>query len=175
MLTLNRLDMIGLFVLFVLFLYVKDIAQFLNSNLDTLPIRFAAILLILAASSYNKLVALGVFLLITAVYIQHDYNDINTILGGSFGSSPLLKSNEEHNRALSQLDQGGYADETSDTMDFTSKTEDQDNEFKAPDSSIDEKHVLSAENLGSRSQNLFPDDSRHVNAMEHGNKNGYFD
>jgi len=137
--------------------------------------RFAAILILLGVTAYNKLVALGVFLLITAVYIQHHYNDINTILGGSFGSNPLSKTNDGHSHALSQLDQGGYADETSDTMDFTSKTEDQDNEFKAPDSSIDEKHVLTAENLGSRSQNLFPDDSKHVNAMEHGNKNGFFD
>jgi hypothetical protein len=175
MLTLNRLDMLVIFVIFILFVYVKQVTIFLNSNLDTLPMRFAAILILLGVTSYNKLVALGVFLLITAVYIQHHYNDINTILGGSFTSNPLSMTNDENRHVLSQLDHGGYADEVSDTMDFTSKMEDQDNEFKAPDSSIDEKYVLNTEPLGTRSQNLFPDDSKHMNAMEHGNKNGYSD
>jgi hypothetical protein len=77
--------------------------------------------------------------------------------------------------ALNKLDQGGNADESYDSSDFTSKAEDQDNEFKHPDHSIDEKHALITEPLASRSASLFPDDSRHVSAMEQGNKDGYFD
>lgn len=170
MVSLNPLDILGLFVLFIIFVYVKEVAQFLNLSLNTLPIRFAAILIILGAASYNKLVALGFFILITAIYIQDHHNDINTILGGSIQSNSFHSKNET--TFMSQLDQGGYADETSDTMEFISRTEDQDNEFKAPSSSIDEKHVLNSE---PRLQNLFPDDSKNANSMEHGNKNGFFD
>ena len=81
----------------------------------------------------------------------------------------------KYSSAMNKLDHGGSADETYDTSDFTSKTEDQDNEFKHPDHSIDEKHALITEPLGSRSASLFPDDSKHVNALEHGNKDGYSD
>jgi hypothetical protein len=77
--------------------------------------------------------------------------------------------------AINKLDQGGSADENYDSSDFTSKAEDQDNEFKHMDSSIDEKHALLTEPLGSKSASLFPDDSRHVSAMEQGNKGGYSD
>jgi hypothetical protein len=81
----------------------------------------------------------------------------------------------KYNNVMNKLDQGGVSDESLDTMDFTSKSDDQDNEFKPSDSSIDEKHVLNSEGLGSRSQSLFPDDSKHANVLEHGNKNGFFD
>jgi len=74
---------------------------------------------------------------------------------------------------MAKLDHGGEADESYDSSDFTSKTEDQDNEFIKADSSIDEKHAILTEAHSSKVVDLFPDDTKHVNAMEHGNRNGY--
>lgn len=162
--------------LFISFLCISQITATLKSSLDTLPMRLAAVIIVLGSISYDKYVALGLFLVITAIYIQHHHEDILGIIGtknnmGAVGHS----SGEKYNGAFQRLEHGGHADESYDVGDFTSKAEDQDNEFKPVDSSIDEKHALNTEPLGSRSQNLFPDDSKHVNAMEHGNRNGYSD
>ena len=167
----------GLVLLFASFLFVPQLTDMLKSNLDTLPMRFVAIILILASLSYNKFLALGLFLVISAVYIQHHHNDVLNILGSANNMAALQAGNagSKHASALNKLDQGGSADESYDTSDFTSKMEDQDNEFKQADHSIDEKHALITEPLGSRSASLFPDDSKHVNAMEQGNKDGYFE
>jgi hypothetical protein len=167
----------GLVLLFASFLLVPQLTNMLKSSLDTLPMRFAAIILVLGSLSYNKFLALGLFLVIMAIYIQHHHDEVLNVLGSAnmaafdqAGNAGAKTSN-----ALNKLDQGGSADESYDSSDFTSKTEDQDNEFKNPDHSIDEKHALITEPLGSRSASLFPDDSRHVNAMEQGNKDGYSD
>jgi len=140
--------------------------------------RFVAIILILASLSYNKFLALGLFLVVMAIYIQHHHGDVLNILGSANNMRAFNQSGNAGSRypsAVNKLDQGGSADESYDSSDFTSKTEDQDNEFKQPDHSIDEKHALITEPLGSKSASLFPDDSRHVNAMEQGNKDGYSD
>ena len=147
----------------------------MKSSLDTLPMRLAAVILILGSVSYDKYLALGVFLVISAVYIQHHHEDVLGVLGTKNNGEFAQLSDEKYNNAMQRLDHGGHADESYDIGDFTSKAEDQDNEFKPVDSSINEKHALNTEPLGSRSQSLFPDDSKHVNAMEHGNKNGYTD
>ena len=167
----------GLVLLFASFLLVPQLTNMLKSSLDTLPMRFAAIILVLGSLSYNKFLALGLFLVIMAIYIQHHHDEVLNVLGSAnmaafdqAGNAGAKTSN-----ALNKLDQGGSADESYDSSDFTSKTEDQDNEFKNPDYSIDEKHALITEPLGSRSASLFPDDSRHVSAMEQGNKDGYSD
>jgi len=164
-----------LIILFICFLFVPQITATMKSSLDTLPMRLAAVIFILGSVSYDKYLALGVFLVISAVYIQHHHEDVLGVLGtrnnGGFGEL----SDEKYNNTMQRLDHGGSADESYDIGDFTSKAEDQDNEFKPVDSSIDEKHALNTEPLGSRSQSLFPDDSKHVNAMEHGNRNGYSD
>lgn len=167
----------GLVLLFASFLFVPQLTDMLKSNLDTLPMRFVAIILILASLSYNKFLALGLFLVICAIYIQHHHDDVLNILGSANNMASIQAGNagSKHPSALNKLDQGGSADESYDSSDFTSKTEDQDNEFKHSDHSIDEKHALITEPLGSKSASLFPDDSKHVNAMEHGNKDGYFD
>jgi len=138
--------------------------------------RFVAIILVLASLSYNKFLALGLFLVICAIYIQHHNEDVLNILGSAnMATVDQVGNAGSKYTALNKLDQGGNADESYDSSDFTSKAEDQDNEFKHVDSSIDEKHTLLTEPLGSRSASLFPDDSRHVSAMEQGNKDGYFD
>jgi hypothetical protein len=166
----------GLVLLFASFLFVPQLTDMLKSSLDTLPMRFAAIILILGSLSYNKFLALGLFLVIMAIYIQHHHDDVLNVLG----SANMAAFDQAGNAgakysAINKLDQGGSADESYDSSDFTSKTEDQDNEFKQSDHSIDEKHALLTEPLGSRSSSLFLDDSKHVDALEQGNKNGYFD
>jgi hypothetical protein len=168
----------GLVLLFASFLFVPQLTSMLKSSIDTLPMRFLAIILILASLSYNKFLSLGLFLVISAIYIQHHNDDVISIVGlanmAAFDQSGNAGSNY-NSAAINKLDQGGSADESYDSSDFTSKAEDQDNEFKHADSSIDEKHALLTEPLGSRSASLFPDDSRHVSAMEQGNKGGYSD
>jgi hypothetical protein len=162
-------------VTFIAFLFVPTITKTLDYSLDTLPIRFLAILLVLGALSYDKLVAIGIFMLILAIYIQHHHNEVVGIIGTVNNVSAFNKSSMSGSSAIQKLDHGGVADETHDTSDFTPRHEDQDNEFKYREASIDEKHALITEPLGSRAQTLFPDDSRHVNDMEHGNKNGHSD
>jgi len=164
----------GIVLLFASFFLVPQITHMLRSSIDTLPMRFAAVILVLGSLSYNKFMALGLFLVIMAIYIHHHHDAVLEVLGTANNLSSL-SSGQGANIALSKLDKGGHAEESYDSSDFTSKTEDQDNEFKATDSSIDEKHVLNSEGLGSKSESLFPDDSRHVNALEQGNKHGYSD
>jgi hypothetical protein len=167
----------GLVLLFASFLFVPQLTNMLKSNLDSLPMRLAAIILILGSLSYNKFLSLGIFLVVMAIYIQHHHDDVLNVLGSANMAAfdQVGNAGSKLSSALNKLDHGGNADESYDTSDFTSKTEDQDNEFKHPDHSIDEKHALITEPLGSKSASLFPDDSKHVNAMEHGNKDGYSD
>lgn len=169
-------EICALIFLFICFLFVPQITASLKGSLDTLPMRLATVFILLAAISYDRYLALGAFLVVTAVYIQHHHEDILGVLGttNNIGRIGALDA-EKYNSTMQKLDHGGHADETYDSGDFTSKAEDQDNEFKPVDSSINEKHALNSEPLGSRSLNLFPDDSKHMNAMEHGNKNGYSD
>lgn len=167
----------GLVLLFASFLFVPQLTNMLKSSLDSLPMRFAAIILILGSLSYNKFLALGIFLVVMAIYIDHHHDDVLSVLGSANMAAfdQVGNAGSKISSALNKLDNGGNADESYDSSDFTSKTEDQDNEFKHPDHSIDEKHALITEPLGSKSASLFPDDSKHVNAMEHGNKDGYSD
>jgi hypothetical protein len=164
---------VPLLFLLVIFLLVPQITPMLDSRLNSLPMRFAAVLMVLAAFSYDKVIALGVFLVITAIYIQHHDNDILSVLGTANNMAAYSGSDSTYAKTMGKLDKGGQADESYDSSDFTSKTEDQDNEFSKGESSIDEKHALLTEPLGSKSSALFPDDSKHVSAMEHGNKDGY--
>jgi hypothetical protein len=161
-----------LILLFISFLLVPQITATLKSSLDTLPVRLLAAIVVLGSVSYDRYLALGVLLVVAAIYIQHHHEDIMGIVGteNNYG---LFDKGSKYNSTMQKLDHGGHADESYDTGDFTSKAEDQDNEFKPVDSSIDEKHALNTEPLGSRSQNLFPEDSRNVNSMENSNRNGY--
>jgi hypothetical protein len=166
-----------LIALLLAFLVINKISWRLGSTLDTVPVRIAFILIILGSLSYDKYLALGLFILITGLYIHHHNRDVMAILGGGniTGEYKSDTSNEWYSHAMKRLEHGGASDETYDTADFTSRPESQDNEFRAPSHSIDEKHSLDTEHLGTRSERLFPDDSKHVEALEHGNKNGYSD
>ena len=167
------MTVIVLLVLLLVFLFVPQITRTIKSNLDTLPMRFAAVFIVLAALSYDILLALGIFMIIVALYIQHDHDDILSVLGSANNMSAFNSNESNYSKAMAKLDHGGEADESYDSSDFTSKTEDQDNEFTKADSSIDEKHALLTEAHSSKVVDLFPDDTKHVNAMEHGNRNGY--
>jgi hypothetical protein len=167
------MTVIVLLVLLLIFLFVPQISRTIKSNLDTLPVRFAAVFIVLAALSYDILLALGIFMIIVALYIQHDHDDILSVLGSANNMSAFNSKESNYSKAMAKLDHGGEADESYDSSDFTSKTEDQDNEFIKADSSIDEKHALLTEAHSSKVVDLFPDDTKHVNAMEHGNRNGY--
>jgi len=176
MISKHPTETIVLVGIFISFLCIAPITRSLKTGLDTLPMRLAAVIVVLGAVFYDRYIALGLFLLITAIYIQHDHEDILNILGTSNNSSSFNSGlNQKYNSTMQKLEHGGEADEAYDTADFTSKAEDQDNEFRPVDSSINEKHTLNSEPLGSKAQSLFSDDSKHVNAMEHGNKNGYND
>ena len=152
-----------------IFLAIPSIVDSLGSSLDSIPMRFAAAIAILAIMPYDRLVALAGFMVISAIYIQRHQVD----LSGVVSSSTMAALSEfKTPEAMESLDQGGHADETLDTMDFVSKEEDQDNEFYATGSSINEKHALQTEGLGSRSQSLFPDDSRGAEHLANSNRNG---
>jgi hypothetical protein len=135
--------------------------------------RFAAVFIVLAALSYDILLALGIFMIIVALYIQHHHDDVLSVLGSANNMSAFNSNETNYSKTMGKLDHGGEADESYDSSDFTSKTEDQDNEFIKADSSIDEKHALLTEAHSSKVVDLFPDDTKHVSAMEHGNRNGY--
>jgi len=167
---------IGLLILLLIsFLFVSKISRNAGTILDTIPIRLLAVILVLGSFSYDRYLALAVFMVVCAVYINHHHYDILTILDGGKIVGTYEDDPEKYSYAMRKLEQGGVSDESYDTADFTSKYEDQDNEFRAPSHSIDEKHALDTEPLGTRSESLFPDDSRRVEALEHGNKNGYSD
>jgi len=174
---LDPIEIGGLVLLGATFLLVPQITVMLKSSLDTLPMRLAAVLIILGSVTYNKYLALGVFLVIMAVYVDHHHGDVLSIIGSTNMSAfdPSSNAGVKFSNAMDNLDHGGSSDETYDSSDFTSKQEDQDNEFKSADHSMDEKHALITEPLGSKAANLFPNDSKHVDAMEHGNRNGYSD
>jgi hypothetical protein len=163
---------IALIGLLAIFLLTPIVTESMGSLLDTVPIRIAATVIILASVAYDKFIALGIFMVISAIYIQHHQNDLDSI---TQSGSPISFKDLKSPKAMDNLEQGGHAGESHDEMDFTSKQEGQDNEFNKVDSSIDEKHTLQTEGLGSKSQSLFPDDSHHADSMMHGNRNGNHD
>lgn len=166
-------QMLVILFLGVLFLATPMVAQYMDSLLDTLPMRLAVLIVLLGVVAYDKLIALGLFMVIMAVYIQHHQDDLMSVIGAQ--GAPYKKS-FQNSDVMAELDHGGHADETYDTADFIPKEEDHDNEFhRANGPSIDEKHALNTEHLGTRSQSLFPDDARHANSLEHSNRNGHHD
>jgi hypothetical protein len=91
---------------------------------------------------------------------------------GYKGERPLPLSMFNDPPAMNRLYHGGHADETTDVIDYMPKPSIQDNAFSKAGSSVDEKHVLESEVLGSRAQRLFADDSEHANSLERGNSDG---
>ena len=174
----SHVQILSLLVLFVLFLGVPTISKMLGSTLDLLPIRFLAVVLILASVRYDGLISLGVFLVIAALYIHHHNNDLSTIRLTSSSSSTTMKPHVrfETPAAMDHLEDGGQADITDDMMDFMPKRDVQDNEVHADaQSSINEKHILGSEPLGaSKAQGLFSDEMRNARNIEQWSKDGSF-
>ena len=156
-----------LVVLFVAFLSVPWFTKTLGKKLDSLPIRFAAVILILAMIPYDSMVALALFLVITAIYVQHHQNDLANISGTSISMVESKSATLSHT-----MEAGGHASETTDSMEFVPNGEEQDNKFEQAGNSIDEKHALLTEPLGSKAQGLFAEDVDHARNMENGNRNG---
>jgi len=170
----SPIQIVSIVVLFFVFLSVPNVSRRLGSLLDTLPMRFAAVILILAVLPYDRFIALGLFLVIVGIYIQHHTNDLTVALGSKNSETGDYRSAVESIQdpsAMKSLHRGGHADETHDAMDFIPKTSDQDNHFE-PVGSIDEKHVLQTEQLGSKSQSLFGEDLRAAQTMEKENSYG---
>ena len=156
-----------LIVLFVVFMFVPKVTATLGRNLDALPMRLAAVILVLVAIGHDKLIGLGAFLVVTAVYIQHHQNDLTGLTTTMSAFNPYAIP-----KASVNLEHGGNADESYETADYTPQKEDQDNEFEPVGHSQDEKQVLVSETLGSRSQAIFNDDMKHAEAMAMSNRNG---
>ena len=172
---MNRQQLVGLAILLLTFLFASNISKALGSALDSLPIRFLAVLLILGSFTYDKVISVGVFLVVAGIYIHHHHLNVLNITGTINNLASYNNAGTENSEAVSKLDQGGVADESYETSEFTPRQEDQDNEFDYAERSMNEKHVLLTEPLGSRSQNIFPEDIKHATLAEHGNRNGYSD
>ena len=156
-------------VLFLTFLAVPSLARSLGHTLDTLPMRFAAVILILAIIPYDRLVALGLFLVIAGLYIQRHHDDVLSVTN----NKQFLVDDIQDPAAMKMLHQGGRAQETYDTDDFGGTTKDVDDTFEPGYGSIDEKHALPTEPLGSnKAQSLFGEEMRNAEALQYGNRNG---
>jgi hypothetical protein len=160
----------ALAALLLAFMLVPQISELLGRSLDTVPFRIAATLLILVAVGYDKFVALGAFLVIAAVYIQHHQNDLlgletpGQLSALSPYEIPIVKPSIQH---------GGHADEIHEPIDYMPRSDATSNKFKPVDVSHDEKHALESEVLGSRAQVLFKEDTQHAAELEHGNRDGH--
>jgi hypothetical protein len=163
-------NLLGLLFLFVAFMFVPKITNSLGRILDTLPIRLAAAILVLASISYDKFIGLGVFLVVVAVYIMHHQNDLIGIT--SRGELVAAANPYSIPKMTVDLEDGGHADETYETSDFTPQKEDHDNEFSPVGHSQDEKNVLVSETLGSKAAIMFDSDMKHAEAMAMANRNG---
>ena len=170
----TTLQIAALVILFIGFLCVPAIAKAVGPTLDSLPMRFAAVILILAVLPYDKLVALGLFLFIGALYVERHHDTLLSVLdkvSTSDGSLRFPVDAIQDAEAMKVLHQGGHAAESHDTMDFMPKQSAQDNEFESV-GSIDTKHALATEPLGSKSQSLFQEEMRNAKAMQRGNSDG---
>ena len=172
----SQVQIVSLAVLFALFLGVPTISKMLGSTLDLLPIRLAAVLIILASVHYDSLVSLAVFLLIAALYIHHHNNDLMRI-NVSMNSKFSDLNNTSSTPAMNVLHHGGHADITDDHMDFMPKRDMQDNDVDQvhTSSTVNEKYVLPSEPLGaSKAQNLFDEDMWNARNLEQWTKDGSF-
>jgi len=166
----------ALVVLFVAFLCIPVLATSMGSILDTLPMRIAAVILVLAVLPHDKLVALGLFLVVAGLYIQRHHDVILSVLDSvptSDGRGRFPVDAIQDPEAMRVLHHGGHAAESYDEMDFMPKSGIQDNDFDSQSSSsMNSKHILPTEPLGSKSQSLFGEDMRNAEDMQRGNSDG---
>ena len=176
----NPVQLSVLGVLFFVFLMIPTLATMLGDTLDTLPMRLAGILLILASVSYDKYVAIAVFLVVAALYIQRHQNQLTGVfasqndkdLDPSATQGVMQFAMPKRPHAVQELNPGGQADVDYDTHDFMPK--DRMNEVDSNEvSGLDEKRALHTEPLGqARAQNLFPADQREAQAVMNSNRGG---
>ena len=71
-------------VLFVVFLAIPTLVSIssLGESLDSLPVRFAAVIMILGVYAYDPIVALGVFLVLAGLYIQRHHDVVISVSSG---------------------------------------------------------------------------------------------
>jgi len=176
----NPVQLSVLGVLFFVFLMVPTIANSLGDTLDTLPMRLAGVLLILASVSYDKYVAIAVFLVVAALYIQRHQNQLTGVfasdndkeLDPSATQGIMQYAMPRRPHAVQQLNPGGQADVDYDYQDFMPK--DRTNEVDLYDiGGLDEKRALITEPLGqAKAQDLFPMDQREAQAVMNSNRGG---
>ena len=88
----NPVQLSVLGVLFFVFLMIPTLANTLGDTLDTLPMRLAGVLLILGSVSYDKYVAIAVFLVVAAfplLPLPIFSFDVGTVLPEGFTPSSL--------------------------------------------------------------------------------------
>jgi len=175
----NPVQLSVLAVLFVVFLAVPTLSNSLGETLDTLPMRIAGILLILGSVAYDKYVAIAVFLVVAALYIQRHQNQLSGVFAAEnkeydpSSTNPVMQyAMPRRPNAMQPLNPGGQAEVDYDYQDFMPK--DRTNEIDPLDvSGLDEKHALSTEPLGqARAQGLFPADQREAQAVMNSNRGG---
>ena len=176
----NPVQLSVLGVLFFVFLMIPTIANSLGDTLDTLPMRLAGVLLILGSVSYDKYVAIAVFLVVAALYIQRHQNQLTGVfasdndknLDPSETQGIMQFAMPRRPNAVQQLNPGGQADVDYDYQDFMPK--DRTNEVDLYDiGGLDEKRALTTEPLGqAKAQDLFPMDQREAQAVMNSNRGG---
>jgi hypothetical protein len=163
-----------LLALFIAFLSISHIEDSLGGILDTLPMRLAALMAILAVIPFDGYIALAVFMVIVGIYIHHHQEDLRDVTDSNYPQLlDVYNGNIKSPAIIQKLEKGGHADEIIDTMEFVSRHEDQDNAFNPVGHSQDEKHALLTEPLGERAHSLFPEDMKNMSSMEEGNRSGY--
>ena len=168
---------IGAFVvLFIAFICIPSISKSLGTILDTLPMRFAAVLVVLAVLPHDRFIALGLFLVVAGLYIQRHDDDLRSVFDSiptSDGYTRFPVNTIQDPAAMKVLHHGGHAEESHDMMDFMPKSSSQDNDVEDhSSSSIDSKSVLPTEPLGSKSQNLFGEDMLNAEKLQQWTKDG---
>lgn len=160
----NRVQIVSLIGLGAAFLAVPQLAELFGRSLDTLPIRMAALLLLLASLAHDPYVALGVFMVVTAIYAQHHQYDLLGISG--IGDLHLLSSVFKTPEATANLNHGGQSDEVHEPVDFMPSKQVQDNSASKVAPSINEKEVLVSEPLGSKAEDIFSEEaSKNIERM----------
>lgn len=170
---------IGIYAtLFVIFLGVPMLSQQFGAMLDSIPLRFAAALAILAALTYDKMVALALFIVLCALYVQRHTDSVKSILGPQGSLNPrefAMPRSSEGPSAMEGLQKGGYTDSSFDEMDFMPKDDNQSDHFERAGPSIDEKQALATEPLGSRAEAIFPQAQQGARDLMESNKGGAFE
>ena len=154
---MNRVQIGSLLGLGAAFLAVPQLAEMFGRTLDTLPVRMATLLLLLASLSYDPYIALGVFMVTMAIYAQHHQYDLLGISG--IGDLHLLSSAFKTPEATVNLNHGGQSDEVHEPVDFMPSKQVQDNTASKVAPSINEKEVLVSEPLGSKAEGIFSEET----------------